>query len=81
MIDQDEFVNFYYSGDSGSDRGTTKDVLRRVKSAIEEGLYIYKHQLPEELKEETYDKDASIGRWKLSFRRRSPIGALFRGGR
>ena len=62
MIDNEEEANVtFVTGEKPiQTSGNLKHILSKVKSTIESGIFWTRSQLPEDLQEEAYDKDASI---------------------
>lgn len=58
--EEDGHVKFNQQDSKAPQSGSTKEILIRVKEAIEAGIFAKRNQLPEDLQDETYEKDVSI---------------------
>ena len=57
IIDNDDDININFSDQKPTyvDKGSTKDIMMRVKRTLETGIFGFKHHLPDDLQEEAYE--------------------------
>ena len=63
IIDNDDDINLNFAeqGSQELDKGSTKDIMMRVKRTLEIGIFGFKNQLPEDIQDEAFEsKEMSL---------------------